>query len=333
MLPLLLASAAMAQDLTPVEIGVDIVPTVGTSSAMMGGDLRAVSLSLLGGYAGAVDGVELSLGVNIDRYFLSGVQISGAANLVGTDVDGIQGAGGLNLVGRDLEGVQMSGGVNLVGGVMDGVQMSGGLNVVGGQVDGVQLSGGVNLASSVHGAQLAPVNLAGDVDGVQIGVFNLSRTSDFSLGVVNIVLEGRTHLDVFVDELALGTAAFKHGGESFHYIYSLGVRPGEHGAWMPALGLGGHRQWRRRLFLDTEVVAGQLFEQRAPLGLNLRTTGRLIGGLALTQRLSLIAGPSYSVLVTDVCGPKYGGPGASTFSPGPLMVRGWPGFIVGVELL
>ena len=202
----LLVSAAMAQDLTPVEVGVDLVPTIGTSSSMMGTDVRALSLNALGGYSGAVDGIELSMGVNIERYYLSGVQFAGFANLVGTDVDGIQGASALNLVGRDVEGIQMSGGVNLVGGVMDGVQMAAGLNVVAEQVDGVQLSGGANLARDVSGAQIAPLNVAGGhVDGVQIGVVNVARTSDFSLGVVNVILEGRTHIDLTVDELSLGT--------------------------------------------------------------------------------------------------------------------------------
>ncbi|MFT5681650.1 MAG: hypothetical protein ACI8RZ_002556 [Myxococcota bacterium] len=332
MLLSILSSVAAAQDLTPVEVGLDLVPTVGTSSSMMGTDLRSISLSLLGGYAGAVDGVELSMGVNIDRYHLSGIQLAGFANLVGTDVDGVQGAAALNMVGGSVDGIQMSGGVNLVGGMMDGVQMASGLNVVSGVVDGVQLSGGANLAGDVSGAQIAPVNLAGNVDGVQIGVVNVARTSDFSLGVVNIVLEGRTHLDVTVDELGLGTVAFKHGGAGFHYIYSLGFRPGLNGAWMPAMGLGGHREWRR-LFIDTEVVTGQLFEHWAPLGLNLRTTGRLVGGLSLTDRLSVIAGPSYNVLVTDACGAKYRGLGVSTLSTGPVAVLGWPGFMIGIELL
>ena len=58
---------------------------------MMGTDERALSLSLLGAYAGSVDGVELSLGVSIDRYYLDGVQLSGMANLVGTNVNGVQG--------------------------------------------------------------------------------------------------------------------------------------------------------------------------------------------------------------------------------------------------
>jgi len=330
----LLTRAAIAQDLIPVELGIDLVPTVGTSAALMGTDRRSLSLSLLGGYAGAVDGVELSMGVNIDRYTLDGLQLAGVANLVGVGAEGIQGASVLNLVGGSVDGIQVSGGVNLVGGMVDGVQVATAGNVVGGSVDGIQVSGGVNLAAGIEGVQLAPVNLAGDVAGVQIGVVNIARTSDLSLGVVNVILEGRTHLDVTVDELGLGTVALKHGGAGFHYIYSLGLRPGAQGAWMPALGLGGHREWRR-VFMDTEVVSGPLIEHWEPLGLRLRTTGRLIGGLTLTERIAVIAGPSYSVLLTESCGPQHQGSGAHVLSAeaSPVSAQGWPGVVVGIELL
>ncbi len=346
-----LASLAHAQDLTDVDIGVDLLPMVGTSAAMQGSDRRAISLGLLGTYAGAVDGVELSLGLNIDRLSMDGVQWGAFGNLVGTDVDGVQLAGGLNLVGGSVDGIQLSSGVSLVGGSVDGVQaagganitaldvdgmqVAGGLNITGGVVNGVQAAGGLNIAGGIDGLQVAPLNYTtGHVDGVQLGVINIARTSDLSLGVINIIWNGRTHLDAWADESGFGYAAFKHGGERFHYIYAVGYRPAAPdlpSAWLPTIGFGGHAPGTGRLFADLDVMSGQLLE--GVPGLNLKNTGRVVGGLRLFGGLALTAGVSYNVLVTETCGPKYAGPGAAVFTPGPVQVRGWPGWMVGVELL
>ena len=362
---------AYTQDLTPVGIGWDIVPMVGTSAWAHGTEERAISLSLIAGYTGAVDGVELSTAVNIDRLYMDGVQLSGAANLVGGNAagvqlsggvnvvgqnaagvqgaggvnlvaggaDGLQMAGGVNVVALDMDGVQLAGGVNVVAGSVDGLQAAGGVNVAGGVVDGVQAAGGLNVSGGIDGAQLAPVNYsAGHVDGIQIGVINVARTSDFSLGVINIILEGRTHIDGWVNEGGFAWSAFKHGGEGFHYIYGAGYRPGPEAlpaAWGVVLGIGGHTTVGQRFFLDTDLLAQQINEGGAiwSSGISLQNTARAVVGLQLLDHVSLLAGPSYNVLVSDSCGPKYSGPGTVVFDEGPVQVRGWPGWMVGLELL
>lgn len=363
----LLVSAAMAQELTPVEVGGDVFPMVGTSARHQGNDVRSVSANLVG-YAGAVDGVEIGI-VNIDRLYAHGTQFSAGAGLVGADVDGIQasggvnivgqgvdgiqlagglnviggtldglqGAGGVNIVGLDVDGIQLAGGVNIVGGSADGIQGAGGLNVTGGVVDGAQLAGGVNVAGGVDGLQVAPVNFSGGhVSGAQVGVVNIARTSDFSLGLVNIIWEGRTHVDVWGSEDGFVNTAFKHGGERFHYIYGAGYRTGSDdlGAWRATIGMGGHTELTQRLFVDTDVLSSYVHDTDSQeYGVNVLNTARLVGGVQLTHRLALMAGPTYNVLVSDTCGPKYAGPGTTVFTPGPIQVRGWPGVMVGVQLL
>ena len=365
-------STAQAQELTPVPVGGDVVPMVGTSSWALGEDLRAVSVNLGVGYAGAVDGVELGLGVNVDRLYMRGLQAAGGVNVVGGDTDGVQLAGGVNVVGARADGVQASGGANIVGGDLsgvqltgganvvgmgadglqisgggniagagvDGAQISGGVNVAGGVVDGAQISAGANVAGGVDGAQVAPVNVAvGHVDGVQVGVLNIARTSDFSLGLVNIIWEGRTHVDAWASEDGFAYTALKHGGARFHYIYGVGYRPALSTAelpyaWSAVVGLGGHTPLGNRLFADMDILAQHVNDDAAwTLGLNTRGTARLVGGVQLVDRLALIAGPTYNVQASSVCGPRYAGPGAVTLGDGEVHVQGWPGWIVGVELL
>ncbi|MEL6346529.1 MAG: hypothetical protein AAFV53_25685 [Myxococcota bacterium] len=374
MIGLLCAPTAHAQELTPVDIGVDVVPLVGTSSWAQGRDRRSLSLNLIAGYTGAVEGIELGMGLNINRLYMHGVQLSGFGNLVGEDVEGIQLTNGINLVGGSVDGIQLSGGVNMVGGSVDGFQAgaganvagldvdgfqaAGGVNVAGGSVDGVQAAVGVNVAGGVvdgfqaaagvnvsggvDGVQLAPVNVAaGHVDGIQVGLVNVARSSDFSLGLVNIIWEGRTHVDVWATEDGFGNVALKHGGETFHYLYGVGYRSGpeeDQFAWSPIIGAGGHFTLAERLYLDADLYARHVNESEGwTNSLNTQTTGRLVAGLSLGHRLAIFAGPSYNVRISATdCAPKVAGPWTTVFideREGPVSVRGWPGWTVGVQLL
>ena len=335
---------------------------------MQGNDRRELSLNVLG-YSGAVDGIELGFFGNVDRLYMHGVQVAGGANLVGTNVDGIQASGGLNLVGQDTDGIQVTGGANIVGGTLDGFQASGGLNLIGLDMEGLQLVGGANIVGGsvygfqgagaaniaggvVDGAQMSTLlNVAGGVDGVQVGTLNISsghvdgaqiglvnvaRSADFSIGLVNIIWEGRTHVDAWVTEDAFASVALKHGGDRFHYIYGAGVRAidGIPLAWRGTAGVGGHAPISTAVFLDADLMAAYTHAPSlGPAGLDVLNTARMVFGLSVTDRLAVTGGVSYNLQVTDACGPKYGGPATTVFRPGPVQVRGWPGFMVGVQLL
>lgn len=364
----LLASGVMAQELETVSVGADLIPMVGTSARAQGNERRELSLNVVG-YTGAVDGIELGFFANVDRFYMHGVQLAGVGNLVGTDMEGIQLSGGLNLVGQDTDGVQVTGGASLVGGGLEGFQVSGGLNLIGldmegfqavgganivggavygfqgagganiagGMVDGAQLAGFLNVAGGVNGTQVGALNVSsGHVDGVQVGVVNVARSADFSLGLVNIIWEGRTHVDAWVTEDAFANMAFKHGGDRFHYIYGGGVRAIDALplAWRGAVGIGGHSPIGTAFFLDADLITAYTHAPAlGPPSLDILNTARTVIGLSVTDRLAVTAGTSYNLQITDACGPKYGGPGTTVFRPGPVQVRGWPGFMVGVQLL
>lgn len=339
--------------LVNVPLGIDAVPGVGTSGAHRGKDRRALSLGLVT-WTGAVDGIEASAVGSLVEQRVDGVQLTGGVNLLAGDLDGFQGAGGVNVVAGSVDGMQLAGGANIAAGQVDGFQGAGGVNVAGGdvdgfqgaggvnlaagRVDGVQMAGGVNVAHGVDGSQVAVVNVSTeDVDGVQIGVINIARDSDLSLGLINIIYEGRTHLDAWTTSYGFHNVALKHGGRYFHYIYGAGWRPGgDCPEWALTLGAGGHAPISDRLFIDGDLLVQHVSPTAGLLvGTNEIATGRAIAGVQIFDRLALTGGYSYNMLFSQVQdGSQYirGAKHTSLDEGGGLATRGWSGWQIGVQI-
>jgi len=343
------------EGLQPLALGADFVPFLGSSTAMRGTDRRAVSLNLLGGYAGALRGVELSGVMNLEREDVEGVQIAGVANAAGGALRGGQLAGvasfvagdargaqvgTITLAGGELVGAQLGGALAVAGGPVTGVQLgaltaarsevrgaqlSGTLAVAGGAADGLQvgavaiaprlrgaqLTGGLAVApGGLHGAQLGAVTLAGEVRGLQLGAVNIStghvaglqlgavniaRSSDLSLGLVNIIRDGRTAVGAWTDESSQLRVGVKHGGAHWHNTYGFGVRPYSDFPLMTTLGLGFHAPVAGPLFIDQDNYAlGYHHPNLSDHGLHLVQVHRLALGVEV-GRLSLLGGPTWSV--------------------------------------
>ena len=338
--------------LQPVPIGLDLLPGVSASPIPPGQDDRDLSLGLLGTYAGGVDGLELSPLLGVVRTRVDGVQLTGGLNLVGGSLDGFQAAGGANIVADGVDGFQTAGALNVAaGGVdgfqlaglaniaqgeVDGMQLAGALNLSDGPVDGPQIAGAMNLASGVEGVQIAPFNLStGDVDGVQIGLVNIAKDSEVSIGLVNVIYEGRTHVDIAQASTGFVEAALKHGGRRFHSIYGGGLRPyGPCPEWSVMLGAGGHFPIGDRLFVDTDLLVRHV----SPLhGLLVQTntlgTARAVAGLQLFDQIAITGGLTANTLVSSVQdGRRYSAEGHSSHIGNGLQARSFPGVQLGVQL-
>lgn len=334
------ASVAAPPDesgLWTVPFGGDLIPYVGTSMVHRGADRRLLSVGVFN-LSGAIEGVEGSLAGSLVRQDVVGVQASVGVNLVGGDVDGVQGAAGANLVRGGVDGIQLAAGANLSQGEVDGVQGAAGVNYAGAAVDGAQASGGLNVAvADVDGLQVAPVNYAGGhVDGVQVGVLNIARSVDAPIGLVNIVREGRTHVDAWGSETGFLNTAFKHGGDHVHNLYGFGYRPGSDcQEWSLLLGIGGHIPVARRFAVDPELFVQHV----SPTGTfvaapNLLSTLRVRGVLSLGDHLALTAGVSANGWISTVHdGARYV-PFAEPVDAdmGAGVARFWPGVSAGVQL-
>jgi len=202
----------------------------------------------------------------------------------------------------------------------------------------------MNLSlGEVRGAQIAPLNIAtGRVHGLQLGVVNISEQADFALGLLNIFWKGRTHLELTSAESGTTTLALKHGGERFHYIYSVGVRPRTNGDatdFSAGLGLGGRIPISERFFLDVDGIVQHFFgADRLDQGeLRLLTTARAMLGFRLVDGVSIVAGLSYNIYVSDEDEATIDGLfGSSVLDErsvtGGMRTTGWPGFVAGVQL-
>ena len=257
---------------------------------------------------------------------LNGLGIGIIGSVVAKDVNGAQLSTGFNLAGGDVKGVQAAAGFNVATGHFRGIQASTAFNLAG-SVKGIQISSGINMAGDVSGMQSALVNVAEDVSVAQIGLanvaedvsiaqiglvnvaedarfmqlglVNIARDVRVPIGLINIIEEGQSHVDLTYDEAGFVSLALGMGGRSFYNVYSLGVKD-DGAAAMLALGFG----WRRSkgpLFIDTEAVFGTVrplddgFFQESP---NLLSRAKLSLGMNLVGSLSLIGGVSYNAFVT-----------------------------------
>ena len=152
-----------------------------------------VSLNILAGFNGGVDGVEVAGLVNILKYDMNGWQIAGIGNTVFGSSKGAQFAGIYNVNFKSADGFQIAGIVNYATKSTITGQFAGIVNSVIDSVNGVQAAGIVNFALGVeNGAQIAGIvnSSLGNTQGGQIaGIANLTNGTTNGgqiAGIVNV---------------------------------------------------------------------------------------------------------------------------------------------------
>lgn len=347
-----------AADAATLPAGVDFVPGAGSSSHFGLSTTRRFSLNILGGYGAGIAGVELGGLANIESTFACGLQLAGIVNIVAGPVEGLQLAGIANAAGHVTGGQGSL--INVAAGEVEGAQI-GILDVATGEIDGVQ-AGVVNFArGDVLGLQLGVLNVAlGSVKGAQLGLVNIADKSSFSLGFINVIRGGPLHVDLWGQETGILMAGLKHGTDHFHNIYGFGVRPVDVGAGGDAsadprssgdgagvrtagdsaalaftFGMGGHFSLSDRLSLATDVLVYSLHAMTTFAPYAALTQARVIVGLRVVDGLGIYAGPSYNVSVAakaaDASMSPYGV--NFRFANTKVATEGWPGAVLGVELL
>ncbi|WP_437573057.1 LA_2272 family surface repeat-containing protein [Sorangium sp. So ce887] len=332
-------------------VGVNIV-----SSFLCGAQFSAGANLVLGPARGA----QLSAGLNLARG-LWGAQV-GSINVVAGPVTGAQG-GVLNLAAGAVDGAQLGainvaagastdlqigvanvavsdatdvqvGLVNLGVGAATGVQV-GLTNVAASKSTGAQFSLANLAAGESTGVQIGLVNVAtGKVEGMQIGLVNYADESPFSFGLLNVVRNGRLHLDVWGLESGIVMAGLKNGSDHFHNIYGIGIRmTGDRPRMVVSLGLGGRIHLGERLYADMDLLGYSLHE---PSSINTSAAlvqARAVLGVRLFPELAVFGGPSYNVAFGDTAEDARLSPYGSV----PLGIgdsdaqRRWPGVVLGVQ--
>ena len=305
-----------------------LIPFIGSDGANAINNTYRLSVNILAGITGGIEGVEAGGFLNITRGNVRGVQVSGFGNLVSGDLRGIQAAGFINVAGGDVQALRGSGFLNITGGSFKGFTGAGFANVTGGNhqgfagagfanvtggnfmgfqgagfgnftggdVYGPQLAGFMNTAGNVRGIQAAGfLNIAREVEGIQLGFINIADTiSGLPIGFLSIVKRGglRQFEISGSDALHVG-AAFRIGLPAFYNIFSAGYRPfdsGRTGGF--GYGIGTAIALSEALVMNIEAHSTQL---RTDWSWKIRETdmlneGRLLLGVNAGNRIQLFAG-------------------------------------------
>jgi len=151
---------------------ISFIPYIGTNRQLSGSVDNTLSLNVLAGYSGGVNGFELGGLLNIVKRNVNGSQIGGFANIVGGDTKYFQLAGFFNLNSGSVTGTQISGFSNVVLDTLNGVQIAGFNNTLHGYMNGVQISGFSNVTTQ-------------NADGVQLTCFVNVALKDVELGQIS----------------------------------------------------------------------------------------------------------------------------------------------------
>ncbi len=235
---------------------VSILPFVGTNAWRSAELTNKVSLNVLWGVNGGVEGIEVgglfnhitnnvhgvqvagfgntvggnTIGTqvsglfNINRGAVQGVQAAGLFNITG-ETDAVQAAGAFNITKADFAGVQAAGLFNVSRGKADGVQISSLFNVAQGKTRS-QLSGLFNVAHDVEINQISALFNAGkNVKGLQIGLINIAdSTSGVPIGLLNFIKKGYNRVEFAAGDALFANVGLKLGARSFYNIFHFGAR-------------------------------------------------------------------------------------------------------------
>ena len=299
---------------------VSVVPGLSTHGQLSSQVVNNFSLNIFGGYTAGTNGLEIGGLFNIDKKEVKYFQAAGLFNSVGGEVKGFQVAGINNLVQDSVEGMQAAGINNFVTGKMSGFQAAGIYNHVSDSVKGVQVAGvgnfskekvsGVQIAgvSNISNREMNGVQIAGVINytkklrGVQIGLINIADTSaGYSIGLINIIIKGYHKLSFSANEIQNFSAAFKTGNSKLYSILQAGLNASDSNkVYSFGYGLGSELSLNKKktLSINPEISCQYLY-----LGswdyTNLLNRFNLNLNVKLGKYVSLFAGPSYSVYVTN----------------------------------
>ncbi|MFC3199984.1 hypothetical protein ACFOET_20355 [Parapedobacter deserti] len=299
---------ALSQEHSPAHVG--IVYPLSTHGTKAGRFTNAFSLHALWGLSGGEKGLGLYGVGGMVKGNVTGLQAAGGFNHATGGLRGAQLSGVLNQVHYADAGAQLAGVLNLSRGSIP-AQLAGVLNKSGGavvfQAAGVanvadsakaaQLAGVINIANDVRGSQIAGlVNKAGNVSGVQLaGLLNIADSSDYPIGIINIIKNGEKRISVSTDENLSTLVSFRSGGRKLYGIIGLGanlLHPDIRYAAEAGLGIKLLQHGTFRL----DMEASQLFATDFHGGEYAKNGLRILPAVQVGSRLQLFGGPSINFM-------------------------------------
>ncbi|MFC6100708.1 hypothetical protein [Olivibacter domesticus] len=307
---LLATSTIIAQENSPAHVG--IVYPLSTHGSKAADYKNNISLHALAGLSGGENGFALYGVAGIIKGDATGFQASGVLNKVSGTLQGVQMAGVANLTTNASRGFQFAGVFNQTKGAVQG-QMAGVVNLadrvngmqaagvsnVAKDVKGVQLAGVFNTANEVNGSQFAGVfNKAKKVKGVQMAVINIADSSDYTIGLINIIKNGEKRIGISTDENLSSFVTFRSGGRVLYGILGVGMNPQYESLRFGIEGGIGAKLWSTNNFrLDVEASSMKLTDFD---GSDFDKSGlRILPSIRIAKNIYLYGGPSINYINTD----------------------------------
>jgi hypothetical protein len=242
-----------------------------------------------------------------------GFQVAGFMNYFGGYAQGFQSAGFINLY-RGALGFQSAGFANLAKSNVTGVQVAGFMNaakdILGFQcagffnkstrVRGLQTAGFINTAEEVRGLQVAGfINIAKKVNGVQLaGFINIADSSDYPIGIINIVKNGEKSIGVSTDDNMTTLITFRSGGRKLYSIIGAGYNfNNKNEVYAAQFGIGAHLFAANNFRLNVEVTTISL--EAFKRGNFAKSSLSILPALKLHDKIELFAGPGVSYVNTN----------------------------------
>lgn len=226
----------------------------GFSNAILGSSRGAQLAGFVNFTGGNVTGFQGSGFTNVTLQNVRGVQVAEFLNVAGS-VNGLQGAGFGNITIEHVNGAQIGGFMN-ISKTINGFQGAGFMNVAK-DVKGVQVAGFMNKSKDVNSQVAGFLNIAKDVKGVQLsGFINIADSSDYPIGLINIVKKGDKAIGVTVDQNLTTMVGFRSGGKVLYGIVGVGSNFKNYDDPLLAveLGLGARVNITRHFRINTEAV-------------------------------------------------------------------------------
>ncbi|PYF76840.1 hypothetical protein [Pedobacter nutrimenti] len=294
-------------------IHIGLVYPLSSNGSNAARDTNDLSLNLIAGVSAAERGPAIAGVSNIIHHDATSVTIAGFSNHLGGNASGALISGVLNtykggsgaavaglgnIAGGSVSGIQVGGIVNTAKNV-NGVQIAGGLNKAD-SVSSLQVAGFMNLAGNTKGSQIAGfLNIAKKVKGVQIaGFLNVADSSDYPIGIINLVKNGEKSLGVTLDENMTTLLTFRSGGKVLYGIIGAGYNfRNTDAVYAIEAGLGAHTFQSGNFRLNLELAGTTLTKFKR--GDFWKTSLRVLPAYKIGSRLEIFGGPSINYSTTN----------------------------------
>jgi len=288
----------MSQQPKKSNVHIGLIYPISSNGSNAGEYSNKFALHLIAGLSKSETGLSMAGISNIIKDSASGLQLAGFSNHIQNTARGMQLAGFMNYVKHDAHGFQAAGYLN-ISGSSTGLQYAGFLNLAKKNAN-VQIAGFFNKAADVNTQASGFINIAKKVKGVQIaGFINIADSSDYPIGIINIIKNGERSFSLSVDETLTALLSFRSGGRVMYGILGIGYNLNYTKQHLYALeaGIGAHLKLYNNFRINAELTNLMLDDFKK--GDYYRASLRILPSIKLSPTVELFAGPTFNYVNLD----------------------------------